>query len=60
MTVACQFFLIRLSCTPADGTESYLCATDEEKAVQSSTMSPTKKLDAATESAVIEKIRTIG
>ena len=60
MTVACQFFLIRLSCTSADGTESSLSATDEEKSVQSSSMSPTEKLDAATKSAVIEKIRTIG
>ena len=55
MTVASPFFLIRLSYTPADGTESSLSATDEDKPVQSSSMSPTEKLDVATESGVIEK-----
>ena len=60
MTVACQFFLIRLSCTPADGTDSSLSAKDEDKPVQSSSMSPTEKLDAAIKSTVIVKFRTIG
>ena len=57
MTVACQFFLIRLSCTHADGTDSSLGATDEGKSVQSSSMSLTGKLDGATKSAVLVSLR---
>ena len=45
----------RLSCTPADGTESSSSVTEEEKPVQSSSMSLTEKLDATIKSTVIEK-----
>ena len=47
--------LSRLSCTPADVTESSSSAAEEEKTVQSSSMSLTEKLDAAIKSDVIEK-----
>ena len=38
--------LSRLSCTSADGTESSSSAVEEEKPVQSSSISLTEKLDA--------------
>ena len=47
--------LSRLPCTSADGTESSLGAAEEDKPVQSSSMSLTEKLDGAIKSAVIEK-----
>ena len=39
--------LSRLFCTPTDGTESSSSAAEEERPVQSSSMSLTEKLDAA-------------
>ena len=45
----------RLSCTRADGTESSSGAAEEDKPVQSSSVSLTEKLDAAIKSAVIEQ-----
>ena len=44
--------LSRLSCTLADGTESYSSIAEEEKPVQSSSMSLTEKLEAVIKSVV--------
>ena len=56
LILSAKKMLSRLSCTPADGTESSSSAAVAEKTVQSSSMSLTEKLEATIKSgSVIEK-----